>query len=67
MMKKEIKIFWNHLDGADQARAVELIIKLSQEQLDPLMKVALEAAVTELELWGNNGSNEKQTFNGKLN
>jgi hypothetical protein len=52
-MKKETMIMWNHLDYPTQVRAIDLISKLIEEQMDDSMRTAIAAAVTELEIWSN--------------
>jgi hypothetical protein len=52
-MKKETMIMWNHLDYPTQVQAIELISRLIEEQMDHTMRVAIAAAVTELEIWSN--------------
>jgi hypothetical protein len=52
-MKKQTMIMWNHLDYPTQVRAIDLISKLIEEQMDSTMRIAIAAAVTELEIWSN--------------
>jgi hypothetical protein len=52
-MKKQTMIMWNHLDYPTQVRAIDLISKLIEEQMDSSMRTAIAAAVSELEIWSN--------------
>ena len=52
-MKKQTMIMWNHLDYPTQVRAIDLISKLIEEQMDGAMRTAIAAAVAELEIWSN--------------
>lgn len=52
-MKKATTIMWNHLDYPSQMRALDLISELIEQQMDPLMRTALAAALMELEIWSN--------------
>lgn len=51
-MKKQ-QILWNHLQYIDQIKAMNKISDLLHEQTDPILKVALTAALIELEIWSN--------------
>lgn len=52
-MKKSTIIMWNHLQHIDQMRAMNKIAELMDSQTDEIMRVALMAALTELEIWSN--------------
>lgn len=51
-MKKQ-QILWNHLQYIDQVKAMNRISDLIQDETDPLTKIALAAALIELEIWSN--------------
>jgi len=44
---------WNHLQYTDQIKAMEKIYDLMEQQSDETTRVALNAALMELELWSN--------------
>ena len=52
-MKKSTVIMWNHLQYADQVKAMEKIAELIDSQNDETMRLALAAALMELEIWSN--------------
>ena len=52
-MKKSTMVMWNHLQYIDQMRAMSKIAELMETQTDETMRVALAAALTELEIWSN--------------
>jgi len=52
-MKKQTMIMWNHLQYSDQVKAMNLIADLIEQQSDTMMRTALAAAITELEIWSN--------------
>jgi hypothetical protein len=52
-MKKSIVIMWNHLQYIDQVKAMDKIAELIEYQTDETMRVALTAALSELEIWSN--------------
>jgi hypothetical protein len=51
--KKQTTIMWNHLDYSIQLKTIKLIKDFAENQLNKTMKIALEAALLELELWSN--------------
>lgn len=54
MNKKEPTIImWNHLQYIDQAKAMDKIAELLEEQSDETTRIALAAALAELEMWSN--------------
>ena len=53
MKKKQIVVQWNHLQYLDQVRAMDKINELIESQTDETMKIALTAALLELEVWSN--------------
>jgi hypothetical protein len=65
-MRKKIQIMWNHLDYPTQVRAIDLISKFIDQQTDSLMKTAIAAAVTELELWSNAPCDSLSSILGEL-
>lgn len=52
-MKKLSMVMWNHLQYIDQMRAMNKIAELIENQTDETIRVALAAALTELEIWSN--------------
>lgn len=53
MTTKSTMVMWNHLQYIDQVRAMDKIADLIEEQSDETMRVALAAALAELEIWSN--------------
>jgi hypothetical protein len=53
MKKKSATVQWNHLEYVDQISAMKKINELIESQTDETIKVALTAALMELEIWSN--------------
>lgn len=53
MKNKQSSVMWNHLQYADQVKAMNKITELIKSQTDPIVKTALIAALSELEIWSN--------------
>lgn len=51
--KKSSVVYWNHLQYIDQMRAMDKIAELIEQQSDETVRVALTAALMELEMWSN--------------